>query len=214
VLGCSYFLWLLLLIGGFVVMAAGGNADSTSPLALAALGFGCAGAIGGLLGFLQVCWHWLTDDLRRSREVQAAVRAAAAAEGRELPTISRALTVLCALVALVSAVVLIGIASIAPWLAAAINLPPLAVLVGLTILGMVICAPTLGVFIYASTIASEFVPIANARAYSYRSSLAATLGLALIGILPAFRLGLLSVVVFFGLAFAANRLRQRYLVQA
>jgi hypothetical protein len=214
VLGCSYFLWLLLMSVGFLVMAAGGNADSTGPLALAALGFGCAGAIGGLLGFLQVCWHWLTDDLRRGREVQAALRAAAVAEGRELLNISRAVTVLCALGALASAVVLIGVASIAPWLAAAVQLPTFAVLAGLTILGMVICAPTLSVFVYASTVNSEPVPLADARAYSYRSGLVATLGLALIGILPAFGLGLFSIGVFFGLAYVANRLRRRYLVRA
>lgn len=207
----AFFLWIALAVGGAAIMAAGGNADSIAPPALLALGLGCACTIGGFLGLFQTCGRWFAADLREDRQVRAAVRAAAAAQGRVVREPSRAASALAVLGFIVPATAMVGCYAVGPWIAALLH-APLAVGVAVVIVpGALICFPALAAFVNAHTRTHELVAPREARAYSYRAAAMATAGIVAVGVLPLMHLGLLVVVVFIGLAYLANRLRQRYL---
>jgi hypothetical protein len=212
--GCSFIffiLWLALAVGGVVVMSAGGNADSTAPPALIALGLGCACTIAGFLGLIQTWGRWFTNDLREDRRVVAEVRATAIAQGRKAPSPSRALTVFSALGYIVAAAAMVGCYEIAPWLAAELKISLAVVEAAIFILGVLVAFPALVVFVNAHTITHQNVTPQEARSFSYGSAALATAGVAAIGILTVVRLGFLVILVFIGLAYLANKLRRRYL---
>jgi hypothetical protein len=152
-------------------------------------------------------------DVREDRRVVAEVRTAAVAQGRKAPSPSRALVVLGALGYIVAAVAMVGCYEIGPWLASALALSPAVVEAAIFILGVLVAFPSLAVFVNAHTITHQNVTPQEARAFSYGSAALATAGVAAIGILTVVRLGFFVVVVFIGLAYLANKLRQRYLAR-
>jgi hypothetical protein len=209
--GCVFFLSIVMAVGGAAVMAVGGNADSIAPPALLALGLGCACTIGGFLALFGSCGHWFVRDLWADRRVRAEVRAAAAARGVVAREPSRALTALSVVGFIVPATAMIGCYAVGPWLAAGLHLPVVVAEGTIIVLGAVLCFPSLAAFVTAHTSTHELVAAEDARAYGYRAAGLATAAFVAIGVLPLLHLGWLVVVVFFGLAMLAGRLRGRYL---
>ena len=209
--GCAFFLWLIMAVGGAVVMAAGGNADSLAPPALLALGLGCACTIGGFSALFASCGRWFADELRADRRRRAEVRAAARARGMVVAEHSWATNALSALGFIVPASAMVGCYEVGPWVATTLRVPVAVGAAVVIALGTLICFPSLVVFIGAHTSTHELLSPEEARAYRLRSAALATAGFIALGVLPLLRLGALAVVLLIGIGFLADRLRRRYL---
>lgn len=208
-----FCLWIFLAVGGAIVMAVGGNADSSALPALLALGGGCACSVAGFLGLMRSIGQMFCSERQEDRRIRASVQAAAAAQGRALNAPSGAATALSLIAFLLFATPMIGCYAIGPWLASVLHVAAPVVEAGIIGLGILGCFPTLAFFIRAHTVTHENVGAQEARVYSYQSAAVATAGIAAIGVLPLLHLGFLSIVVFIGLAVVAGRLRQRHLSQ-
>lgn len=207
----ALFFWLAVGIGGMIVAAVGGEADSEALPVILLFGAGCAGAIGGLLGVCRSFGRWFALELREERRVRAEVEAVVVAQGRAMPPARRGQMALGLVGAIVAGGALLGAGDIGGWLVAALPIPLPAAYALVLLAGIALCYPSVLAIVVAQLGNTSPAPPEQVRAYAYRAAAVATAVLAVLGVFSTLGLGLLALPVIIGLAVLAGALRRRYL---